>query len=123
MRQHVLCAGHAADAPRPALIVCPSTLVAHWPYEISKFVGQDGPGALRVLQYSGSPGERGALRGQLGSHDVVVMAYEALRAGGGICAVGLGGGCLPVGSTRCVGAAWRERRPVGIPPLAPNWWG
>ncbi len=75
-------AGLPADAPRPSLIVCPSTLVAHWPYEIHKFVGQEGPGGLRVLQYQGTPGERAALRCQLAAHDVVVMAYESVRAGG-----------------------------------------
>lgn len=81
-------AGSPADAPRPSLIVCPSTLVAHWAYEVAKFVGGQ-PGALRPLQYAGNPGERAALRQQLATHDVVVMAYESLRAGG---AVGLGGG-------------------------------
>ena len=75
-------AGLPPDAPRPSLIVCPSTLVAHWPYEIHKFVGLEGPGGLRVLQYQGTPGERAALRVQLAAHDVVVMAYESVRAGG-----------------------------------------
>lgn len=81
--------GLASDAPRPSLIVCPSTLVAHWPYEIAKFVGREGSGGLRPLQYQGTPLERTALRAQLQVHDVVVMAYESLRAGG--CLDWLGG--------------------------------
>ena len=59
-------------------MVCPSTLVAHWPFEIAKFVG---PEALRTLAYQGSPAERAALRAQLAQHDVLVMSYESLRAG------------------------------------------
>lgn len=59
-------------------MVCPSTLVAHWPFEISKFVAPD---VLRPLAYHGTPAERTALRRQLAQHDVLVMSYESLRAG------------------------------------------
>lgn len=71
-------AGTPADRPLPSLVVCPSTLVQHWPYEIAKFVG---PEALRPLAYHGTPAERAALRRQLAAHDVLVMSYESLRAG------------------------------------------
>lgn len=71
-------AGAPADRPLPSLVVCPSTLVQHWPYEIAKFVG---PEALRPLAYHGAPAERAALRCQLADHDVLVMSYESLRAG------------------------------------------
>jgi hypothetical protein len=37
---------------------------------------------LRPMQYHGTPGERAALRSGAAAHDVVVMSYEALRAGG-----------------------------------------
>ena len=70
----------AADADAPclaSLIVCPATLVSHWPHEIAKFVDTS---VLRCLQYHGSPAARAALRPLLSSHDVVVMSYEALRA-------------------------------------------
>ena len=71
-------AGAATDRPLPSLVVCPSTLVAHWPFEISKFVATD---VLRPLAYHGTPAERTALRRQLAQHDVLVMSYESLRAG------------------------------------------
>ncbi len=39
-----------SGAPRrPSLIVCPPTLVGHWPHEITKFVGSD---VLSVCQVS-----------------------------------------------------------------------
>ncbi len=44
--------GAAADRPLPTLIVCPATLIAHWPFEIQKCVGPD---QLRVMQYTGGP--------------------------------------------------------------------
>jgi len=69
--------GAALDAPRPSLIVCPATLVAHWPHEIAKFVDAT---VLRPMQYHGVPAARAALRPLLSSHDVVVMSYEAVRA-------------------------------------------
>ncbi|KAI3435532.1 hypothetical protein D9Q98_001597 [Chlorella vulgaris] len=75
-RQRFAASGAAADRPLPHLVVCPSTLVAHWPFEVSKFVG---PAVLRVLQYHGGPAERAVLRRRLPDHDVVVMSYESLR--------------------------------------------
>lgn len=32
---------------KPSLIVCPPTLVGHWPHEVAKFVGED---LLSVVQ-------------------------------------------------------------------------
>jgi TATA-binding protein-associated factor len=69
--------GVAIDMPRPSLIICPATLVAHWPHEIAKFVDET---VLRAMQYHGVPAARAALRPLLSSHDVVVMSYEAVRA-------------------------------------------
>ncbi|KAL4458077.1 hypothetical protein ABPG75_012942 [Micractinium tetrahymenae] len=76
-RQKFAQTGAPADRPLPSLVVCPSTLVQHWPFEIAKFVG---PEVLRPLAYHGAPAERAALRRQLSRHDVLVMSYESLRA-------------------------------------------
>ncbi|BDA40363.1 TATA-binding protein-associated factor 172 [Coccomyxa sp. Obi] len=62
---------------KPSLIVCPPTLVGHWPHEIAKFVGED---VLSVVQYEGTPPARCALRERSRAADVVVMSYETLRA-------------------------------------------
>ena len=43
---------HAGQAPAPALIVCPPTLVGHWQHEIGKFVAPD---VLRPLAVQGPP--------------------------------------------------------------------
>jgi SNF2 family DNA or RNA helicase len=45
----------AAVAIRPCLVVCPSTLVAHWAHEVGRYISKD---VLRPLQYQGTPGER-----------------------------------------------------------------
>jgi hypothetical protein len=79
---HEAAAAHAASGdqrrrPLPSLVVCPATLVAHWPHEAERWVGP----ALRVLQYQGTPAERAALRPALPRHDVLVLSYDSLRAG------------------------------------------
>lgn len=76
-KQRFATSGDPATCPRPSLIVCPATLVAHWPHEIAKFVD---PAVLRPLQYHGTPDVRAALRSSLPKYDVVVMSYESLRA-------------------------------------------
>lgn len=65
------------DKPLPSLIVCPSTLVNHWLFEINKFC----PGSLQVDAYSGKDaGQRLELRKRLTDTDrVIVMSYESLR--------------------------------------------
>jgi TATA-binding protein-associated factor len=72
-------AAAAGGAPpvRPSLVVCPSTLVAHWAHEIGKYVA---PEALRPLVILGPPSERAAAQKQLPDHDVAIMSYEALRS-------------------------------------------
>lgn len=91
-------------AKKPSLVVCPTTLVGHWPAEIAKHAAVRG--RLRVLAYEGPPAVRAALRPQvdvaLGNDekkkmtdneggnstsdssesfpDVVVMSYDTLRA-------------------------------------------
>jgi len=66
-----------SDAPRPHLIVCPATLVSHWPHEIEKFVDSS---ILSALRYGGTPSQRAQQRSTVKDHDVVVMSYESLRS-------------------------------------------
>lgn len=63
------------DLP-PSLIICPSTLVGHWVYEIEKFI--DGS-LLTTLQYVGSAQERISLRSQFSEHNVIVTSYDVIR--------------------------------------------
>ncbi|KAK6782737.1 hypothetical protein RDI58_020533 [Solanum bulbocastanum] len=63
------------DLP-PSLIICPSTLVGHWVYEIEKFI--DGS-LLTTLQYVGSAQERSSLRSQFNQHNVIVTSYDVIR--------------------------------------------
>ncbi|CAM6099985.1 unnamed protein product [Calypogeia fissa] len=66
----------ADTVPLPSLIVCPSTLVGHWAFEIEKFIA---PEVLNPLQYSGTPQDRVALRAQFHKHNLVVTSYDVLR--------------------------------------------
>ncbi|CAI7929639.1 unnamed protein product, partial [Closterium sp. NIES-54] len=61
----------------PSLIVCPPTLVAHWVYEIEKYIP---PGIFFPLQYAGSVADRQRMRGHLRKHNLVVTSYEVLRS-------------------------------------------
>ncbi|KAL6533717.1 btaf1 RNA polymerase II, B-TFIID transcription factor-associated, 170kDa [Orobanche hederae] len=63
------------DLP-PSLIVCPSTLVGHWVYEIEKFID---PSLLTTLQYIGSAQERASLRLQFNKHNAIVTSYDVVR--------------------------------------------
>ncbi|CAN4076462.1 unnamed protein product [Withania somnifera] len=60
----------------PSLIICPSTLVGHWVYEIEKFI--EGS-LLNTLQYVGSAQERVSLRSQFNQHNVIVTSYDVIR--------------------------------------------
>ena len=66
-----------SDAPKPSLVVCPSTLVSHWPHEISKFVPSQ---VLSPLRVHGAPGDRAELYKNIGPSSVVVISYETLRS-------------------------------------------
>ena len=63
-------------APLPSLVVCPSTLVGHWAYEIEKFIPTD---FLNPLQYLGSPQERINLRTRFSKHNIIITSYDVLR--------------------------------------------
>ncbi|MCO5611453.1 hypothetical protein L7F22_065706 [Adiantum nelumboides] len=60
----------------PSLIVCPSTLVGHWVFEIEKFLETS---ILSPLQYVGSPQDRLQLQPQLKQHNLIVTSYDVLR--------------------------------------------
>ena len=61
----------------PALVACPSTIVAHWCEEAQRFFGHALPS---IVQYSGSPRERARLRGvlNLSQSALVVTSYDVL---------------------------------------------
>lgn len=63
---------HAPAEGKPALIVCPSSLVDNWAEESARFTPR-----LRVLVMSG--GERHAKWSDLGQADIVVTSYALLR--------------------------------------------
>ena len=71
---HHECAA-AGDACHPSVVVCPSTLTAHWENEFHQFCP-----TFRVLRYVGSGAARVALRPSVAAHDVVVLSYETLRS-------------------------------------------
>ncbi|KAE8721379.1 putative helicase mot1 [Hibiscus syriacus] len=62
--------------PRPSLIVCPSTLVGHWAFEIEKYIDAS---LISTLQYVGSVQDRIALREQFDKHNVVITSYDLVR--------------------------------------------
>ncbi|XP_059663033.1 TATA-binding protein-associated factor BTAF1 isoform X2 [Cornus florida] len=66
---------NSEDSPS-SLIICPSTLVGHWVYEIEKFIDAS---VISPLQYVGSAQERIALRGQFDNYNVIITSYDVVR--------------------------------------------
>ncbi|XP_048324850.2 TATA-binding protein-associated factor BTAF1 isoform X2 [Ziziphus jujuba] len=60
----------------PSLIICPSTLVGHWAFEIEKYIDVS---VISTLQYVGSAQERISLREQFNKHNVVITSYDVVR--------------------------------------------
>lgn len=60
----------------PSLIICPSTLVGHWVFEIEKFLQTS---IISPLQYVGSPQDRLQLQPQLNQYNLIVTSYDILR--------------------------------------------
>ncbi|KAK4554894.1 TATA-binding protein-associated factor mot1 [Recurvomyces mirabilis] len=58
----------------PSLIICPPTLTGHWKQEIRTYAP-----FLNAVAYAGPPGERGKVRSQLATADVVVTSYDISR--------------------------------------------
>ncbi|XP_051151489.1 TATA-binding protein-associated factor BTAF1 isoform X2 [Andrographis paniculata] len=69
-------AANGSEELPPSLIICPSTLVGHWVYEIEKFID---PSLLSTLQYIGSNQERTSLRLQFNKHKAIVTSYDVVR--------------------------------------------
>lgn len=68
------------ENPPPSLVICPSTIVAHWQLEALRFFGKT---SLRnVVMYIGPPRRRAEIRAQtnFGDADVVITSYEALSS-------------------------------------------
>ncbi|KAF5203949.1 Tata-binding protein-associated factor btaf1 [Thalictrum thalictroides] len=59
-----------------SLIICPSTLVAHWAYEIEKYIDSS---VMKPLQYAGSAQERTYLRSQFEMCNIVITSYDVVR--------------------------------------------
>lgn len=66
----------ASTEDPPSLIICPSTLVGHWVYEMEKFIDAS---VLTTLQYVGSAQERISLRSQYHKYNVIVTSYDVVR--------------------------------------------
>lgn len=64
------------DKDPASLIICPSTLVAHWEYEIEKYIDSS---IMKPLQYIGSSQDRVMLRSQFDMFNVVITSYDIIR--------------------------------------------
>lgn len=69
---------HSSDGVEvpPSLIVCPSTLVGHWAYEIEKYIDSS---VVTTLQYAGSAEGRASLRSQFDKHNMIITSYDVVR--------------------------------------------
>ncbi|XP_028801250.1 TATA-binding protein-associated factor BTAF1 isoform X1 [Neltuma alba] len=60
----------------PSIIICPSTLVAHWAFEIEKYIDVS---IVSTLQYIGSAQERMCTRDNFCKHNVIITSYDVVR--------------------------------------------
>ncbi|KAG6504315.1 hypothetical protein ZIOFF_036646 [Zingiber officinale] len=67
---------HNSSKDLLSLIICPSTLVGHWAYEIEKYIDNS---LMVTLQYVGSNPERALLRDQFEKCNVVITSYDIVR--------------------------------------------
>ncbi|RMY32335.1 hypothetical protein D0866_06679 [Hortaea werneckii] len=75
MRAEEFAKTQAPDKRRlPSLIVCPPTLTGHWKQEILTYAP-----FLRAVAYAGPPGERGKVRSELATADIVITSYDIAR--------------------------------------------
>ncbi|XVF56738.1 hypothetical protein PTKIN_Ptkin06aG0144500 [Pterospermum kingtungense] len=68
-------ASNSNESPS-SLIVCPSTLVGHWAFEIEKYIDAS---LISTLQYVGSAQDRVAWREQFDKHNVIITSYDVVR--------------------------------------------
>ncbi len=61
------------DQTRPALIVCPRTLIYNWSAEIEKFFT-----GINYLVYYGSPEEREEMREELSEYEIIITSYSII---------------------------------------------
>lgn len=66
---------NSEDLP-PSLIICPSTLVGHWAFEIEKYIDAS---LVSTLQYVGSAQDRMALREHFNRHNIIITSYDVVR--------------------------------------------
>lgn len=64
------------DKDPKSLIICPSTLVAHWEYEVEKYIDSS---IMKPLQYIGSSQDRMTLRAQFDKFNVIITSYDIIR--------------------------------------------
>ena len=75
MRAEEFTKTQAPDQRRlPSLIICPPTLTGHWKQEIRTY----SP-FLNAVAYAGPPAERGKVRSQLTTADIIITSYEIAR--------------------------------------------
>ncbi|TKA23860.1 hypothetical protein B0A50_06995 [Salinomyces thailandicus] len=75
MRAEEFAKTQAPDKCRlPSLIVCPPTLTGHWKQEIRTYAP-----FLNAVAYAGPPAERGKVRSELATADVVITSYDIAR--------------------------------------------
>lgn len=60
----------------PSLIICPSTLVGRWAFEIEKYIDVS---VISSLQYAGSAQDRILLRESFCKHNVIITSYDVIR--------------------------------------------
>lgn len=65
-----------SEAISSSLIICPSTLVGHWAFEIEKYIDVS---IISTLQYVGSAQDRIALREHFDKHNVIITSYDVVR--------------------------------------------
>ena len=64
----------AGNGHKPALVVCPTSVVSNWAHEVARFA----PG-LRVLVHQGAAREKDGFARQAAEHDLVVTSYALLH--------------------------------------------
>lgn len=67
---------NSSEGISSSLIICPSTLVGHWAFEIEKYIDVS---IISTLQYVGSAQDRACLREQFNKHNVVITSYDVVR--------------------------------------------